>query len=96
MLDDRTNQRRSRELDADLARGGVRRSPADGAAADASHREPGWAVSLSVADARALAVAWGQSAFFWYDGHRFSIEPALLPPAWRVVLPVSADDEDRA
>lgn len=51
---------------------------ADGVSPDGAHREQGYAVWLDVEDARHIARAHGQSAFFWFDGTAFRIEGALV------------------
>ncbi len=63
--------------------------PAHGAAASGTHREPGWALPVSLPEARNLAARFFQRGIFWFDGDRFYIEPVLAPgPA--VSLPVGA------
>jgi hypothetical protein len=56
-----------------------------GQSADGEHREPGFAVFVHFEEARALAIASDQSAFFWYDGSTFWLMGALVDsPAIRL------------
>lgn len=60
---------------------------AHGRAVSGTHREPGWALPISLENARKLAARFFQKGMFWFDGDRFFIEPVLHPgPA--LALPV--------
>lgn len=57
----------------------------EGESADGQHREPGFAIFGHFEDARLLASASDQSAFFWFDGSAFWIMGALVDtPAIRL------------
>ncbi|MBI5503568.1 MAG: DUF3293 domain-containing protein [Deltaproteobacteria bacterium] len=81
------NERRGRRLHARIAAQAVTCCRADGVAADASHREPGFAVATDLKTAVALAAACEQSAIFWFDGLRFRIVPVLEAGAAAIDLP---------
>lgn len=69
--------------------------PAHGAAASGTHFESGWALPVSLEEARELAARFFQMGIFWFDGDRFFIEPVLAPgPA--LALPVGAAQRSRA
>ena len=55
---------------------------ADGQAASGTHREPGWALPISLEEMRELAARFFQNAVFWFEEGRFQIVPVLatLPP----------------
>jgi len=72
------NGRRTGELGEELRAIGVLVTSADGISSDAKHREAGYAVSIPLARAKALAERYGQAAFFWFDGEKFWIMPALV------------------
>jgi hypothetical protein len=50
---------------------------ASGESPDGSHRERGFAVALSRADAVAIARHFGQLAIYWFDGDSFWLDGAL-------------------
>lgn len=72
------NARCRDDLSRDLGESAVFHVRADGMSPDASHREQGYAVWTDRSHARALAVAHGQSAFFWFDGATFWVEGAMV------------------
>lgn len=59
---------------------------ADGLSPDRLHREEGFAIRCSQAEAMRLARRFEQSAFFWFDGTTFSII-ATIPRAAPIRLP---------
>jgi len=59
----------------------------DGRSPDGRHIEPGWALSLPLEAAKAIAARFFQNALFWYDGERFHLVP-VLAAGQRVALPV--------
>ena len=65
--DPEANRDRDRRLVERLDGLGMPWVRATGRSLDGQHREPGVAAPLSVDDARALAIEFRQSAFFWYD-----------------------------
>ncbi|MDQ3518837.1 MAG: DUF3293 domain-containing protein [Gemmatimonadota bacterium] len=78
IVDTVENSRRTAALRSDL---GLRGSPfvfAVGESPDGVHREPGIAVAMPLSAARRIAVAYDQSALFWYDGHAFWLIGALV------------------
>lgn len=76
---DADNAQRMANAAAELRRRHIHHLPGDGRATDGTHGEPGFAVALSRDAARALAVQWEQSAFFWIDGGSVWLYPALVP-----------------
>lgn len=75
------------KLHHELAVAGIPYVPLDACSPDHSHCETSVAVSLSQADAVALAVRHEQLAIFWFDGARFWIVPAVsMTPA--IPLPI--------
>ncbi|HXI98640.1 MAG TPA: DUF3293 domain-containing protein [Gemmatimonadaceae bacterium] len=80
------NEKRSRELDARLAKGGYRFVSVDACSPDRTHCERSVAVMMPQEKAIALARELEQVAIFWFDGKRFWIigalmeaEPLMLP-----------------
>ena len=80
------NEKRSRELDARLAKGGYRFVSVDACSPDRTHCERSVAVMMPQGKAIALARELEQVAIFWFDGKRFWIigalmeaEPLMLP-----------------
>lgn len=76
--DEKENCRRTNELANDLSDLLVTMIPADGVSQDGNHRERGYAVAIPRPQAKTLAMKYGQSAFFWFDGEQFWIMPALI------------------
>lgn len=85
--DDRTNTRKTAELEQDLRARDIVVLAADGMSTDGCHAEPGFAVALKLDEATSIARHYEQSAFFWFDGERFWIMPALVQ-AEPVLLPL--------
>lgn len=81
------NQRRTYELRALIGLQGLSAIPADGGSSDGRHVELGYAANLSKEDARRISTFFEQTAFFWFDGRRFWIEPATMEHS-RVALPI--------
>lgn len=79
--------RLNHELRAMLALHGSVVVPMDGMSPDGRHVEPGFAAMLPRETARRIARFFEQTAFFWFDGRHFWIEPACGDHA-RVRLPV--------
>ena len=52
---------------------------ADGVSPDGTHGERGYAVAIPRDAALTLAIRYGQSAFFWFDGGAFWLVPACAP-----------------
>ena len=77
-MDDLWNRRLTQVLRVEVATGGRTWVPADGVSRDRTHREAGVAVSMPKADARLLAIKFGQSAFFWFDGAAMWIIGAVV------------------
>lgn len=82
------NERRTGQLRAHVEREGIASVRADGVSPDDAHRERGLALAVARDVAIRIAAAYGQSAIFWFDGHRFSIVPALEQDAAVVRLPL--------
>lgn len=77
--DEAENAEAHRRFLATLAARGHAHVRCDGRSADGSHVEIGCAVSLSLAEALALAAELSQLAIYWFDGERVSlvaVEPA--------------------
>jgi hypothetical protein len=72
------NEKRSRELDARLAKGGYRFVSVDACSPDRTHCERSVAVMMPQEKAIALARELEQVAIFWFDGKRFWIIGALM------------------
>jgi len=77
-IDASANAGKTADLEQDLRVRGAVALPADGVSPDGKHREPGFAVGMSLDEATRLARRYDQSAFFWFDGERFWIMPALV------------------
>jgi len=85
-LSDSDNERRRRDLDVRLQRGGYKFVDVDACSPDRSHCECSVAVVMPQQDAIALARELEQVAIFWFDGARFWIlgaivesDPLMLP-----------------
>ncbi len=87
LTDDRTNARKTAELEQDLRARAKVVLPADGMSTDGFHAEHGFAVALKLDEAASIARRYEQSAFFWFDGERFWVMPALVQ-AEPVLLPL--------
>ena len=72
------NEQRHQRLENLLHTSGWSYLASDGMDPEAQHVERGFAISLSIKDAEALAIQFEQSAFFWFDGDSFWIQPALV------------------
>jgi len=72
------NEKRRRELDARLAKGGYRFVSVDACSPDRTHCERSVAVVMPQEKAIALARELEQVAIFWFDGKRFWIIGALM------------------
>lgn len=87
-LTDNENRKRHRALLDELTMRRLASKRVDGSSPDGSHIEVGVAIETVVAEVRDIAIRHGQSAFFWFDGHRFWIEGACVSTA-RIPLPVN-------
>jgi|SRR5215831_267202 len=85
-VDEATNARRTEDLEKYMQFQGLAFLKADGVSPDRQHREPGFAVSLTLDKATCIAKHFDQCAFFWFDGKEFSIMPAVLQ-AKQIPLP---------
>jgi hypothetical protein len=72
------NEKRRRELDARLIKGGYKLVSVDARSPDRSHCERSVAVVMPQEKAIALARELEQVAIFWFDGKRFWIIGALM------------------
>jgi hypothetical protein len=66
----------------------IARTACHGRSPDSAHQECGWAMEVPRDVAAFIASRFGQSAFFYYDGSGFWLEPALVR-AERRALPLS-------
>lgn len=88
VLDDPANRALSRVLDALVRERHPGARPAHGRSPDRSHREPGWAIPLPLAEAERLAAGFFQNALYWFDGTGFVIVPVHAPgPRLRLPAP---------
>jgi len=65
------NRRRLARLARRLKRTGSRSLAADGWSINGRHRERGFAIAAPRRELVELAMAFGQTAIFWFDGRRF-------------------------
>lgn len=73
------NLARHGELARAIRSAGHRHLACAGASPDGSHREEGFAVRCSLAEAIVLADRFGQAAIYWWDGRVLWIEPVRSP-----------------
>ena len=78
-LDERANRRLCTVLERQVTARYPEARPAQGGSPDGTHREPGWAVPVSLEEARRLAGQFLQNAVFWYDGEKFQLVPVHAP-----------------
>ncbi len=78
LTDDTTNASKTADLERDLRARDMVVFPVDGMSPEGDHAEPGFAAALELDDATSVACRYEQSAFFWFDGERFWIMPALV------------------
>lgn len=86
-IDDAENDRRMKELEAELRSVGYRFVRLDACSPDKSHCECSVALSESLDVVIDIARRWEQIAIFWYDGSSFWIYGAISP-AEPIRLPV--------
>jgi hypothetical protein len=72
------NNQLHRRLEARLREAAHPVVACDGMDPSVTHIEPGFAVALSTAEAKALAIKFEQSAFFEFDGGQFWLVPGLV------------------
>lgn len=72
------NRRWTNELGSKLRTLRADLLPADGVSTDGAHREVGYAAAIPIETATDLAKRFRQAAYFWFDGKRFWIMPALV------------------
>jgi hypothetical protein len=77
-LGDQENERRLCILVSELEAKRLPFARADGVSPDGLHRECGVSLPIPVNDAVTLAIRFGQSALFWFDGSSMWLVPALL------------------
>lgn len=85
--DDDANRRAHERLLDRVRALGVACIEATGRAADGGHEELGVAFALVGEPARAIAVDFGQDAYFEFEGGRFAIVPACRTDLGRATLP---------
>ena len=72
------NRNATEALLAEVKASGWAWIPADGVSLDGSHREPGYAIATTRANALELARRFAQSAIFWFDGVTMWIVGAVV------------------
>jgi len=81
---DENADRRAR-FESELARSGTHPVRVDGLSRDRRRVEIGVALPWPLADVRALARRWEQSAIYWFDGHAMWVVGALtVTDPWRL------------
>ena len=85
------NDRRFKELEAELSSAGHEYVVMDACSPDKSHCECSVALKIDRETALDIARRWEQVAIFWFDGGRFWIHGAITPIE-PIPLPVSAED----
>lgn len=94
LLDESSNRRLATVLAIQIAAKHPAARPVLGGSPDGSHREPGWALMISLDEAKGLARSFLQNAVFWYDGSCFAIVPVHAPgPALALPAPAEGGPE---
>ncbi len=78
-IDRQENERRFRELEAELRSSNAEFLVMDACSPDKSHCECSVALKGKRDSALAIAKRWEQVAIFWYDGSKFWIHGAISP-----------------
>lgn len=79
VVSDAENGRLASRLEAKIVAAELPWVPADGVSPDGLHREVGMAIGFATSeDARRVAVEFGQSGFYWYDGAAMWLMGALV------------------
>ncbi|MGQ0704162.1 MAG: DUF3293 domain-containing protein [Gemmatimonadales bacterium] len=78
-LEERANRRLCAVLERQVSARYPGARPAQGGSPDGTHREPGWALPISLEEAKRLAGGFLQNAVFWYDGEKFQVVPVHAP-----------------
>ena len=83
------NDRRFRELEAELQSTGREYLVMDACSPDKSHCECSVAIKVDLREAIRIAELWEQIAIFWWDLERFWIYGAISPISPPIALPLS-------